>query len=98
MSKEFDNYGYYLLLSNREVTKQEGTLMVNTPPEIMTISETAEYLRISLSSLYKLAQDGRIPCQKVGRHWRFRKASIDRWLEQNLQSRKSEKLSEEPTA
>jgi len=72
--------------------------MVNTPPEIMTISETAEYLRISLSSLYKLAQDGRIPCQKVGRHWRFRKASIDRWLEQNLQSHKSEKLSEEPTA
>lgn len=50
-------------------------------PEIMTIGETAEYLRISLSSLYKLAQDGRIPCQKVGRHWRFRRESIDRWLE-----------------
>lgn len=51
-------------------------------PEIMTIGETAEYLRISLSSLYKIAQDGRIPCQKVGRHWRFRKQTIDHWLDE----------------
>jgi excisionase family DNA binding protein len=50
-------------------------------PEIMTIGETALYLRISSSSLYKLAQDGRIPCQKVGRHWRFRKQALDNWLE-----------------
>jgi len=56
--------------------------MIANYPEIMTIGETAEYLRISLSSLYKLAQEGRVPCQKVGRHWRFRRESIDRWLEQ----------------
>jgi len=56
--------------------------MTNNPPEIMTIRETADYLRVSLSSLYKLAQEGRVPCQKVGRHWRFRRESIDRWLEQ----------------
>jgi excisionase family DNA binding protein len=47
----------------------------------MTIEETCSYLRIPKSSLYKLAQEGKIPCQKVGRHWRFRKASIDIWLD-----------------
>jgi len=57
-------------------------IMLDNPPEIMTIAETAQYLRISLSSLYKLAQGGRVPCQKVGRHWRFRREAIDRWLEQ----------------
>jgi len=57
--------------------------MVDSPPEIMTIGEAAAYLRISISSLYKLAQGGRIPCQKVGRHWRFRREAIDRWLEQS---------------
>lgn len=57
--------------------------MIKRPPEIMTISEAAQYLRISLSSLYKLSQEGRIPCQKVGRHWRFRKEAIDHWLEEN---------------
>jgi excisionase family DNA binding protein len=56
--------------------------MVANFPEIMTIGETAQYLRVSLSSLYKLAQAGRVPCQKVGRHWRFRREAIDRWLEQ----------------
>ena len=50
-------------------------------PEIMTITETCKYLRIPRSSLYKLAQGGKIPCQKVGRHWRFRKEAIDHWLE-----------------
>lgn len=51
-------------------------------PEVMTITETCKYLRIPRSSLYKLAQEGKIPCQKVGRHWRFRREAIDRWLEQ----------------
>jgi len=35
---------------------------------------------LSKSSLYKLAQEGKVPGQKVGRHWRFQKAAIDRWL------------------
>jgi excisionase family DNA binding protein len=56
--------------------------MAETLPAIMTISETSEYLRIPLSSLYKLAQERRIPCQKVGRHWRFRREALDRWLDQ----------------
>jgi excisionase family DNA binding protein len=50
-------------------------------PQVMTIEEMCSYLRIPKSSLYKLAQEGKIPCQKVGRHWRFRKASIDIWLD-----------------
>ena len=49
---------------------------------ILTIDELSDYLRISRSTLYKLAQEGRVPCQKVGRHWRFRKETIDRWLDQ----------------
>jgi excisionase family DNA binding protein len=51
--------------------------------EIMTIEETCLYLRIPRSSLYKLAQAGKIPCQKVGRHWRFHKAALERWIEGN---------------
>ena len=58
-----------------------GDAMSTDLPEIMTIGEAAQYLRISSSSLYKLAQTRRVPCQKVGRHWRFRKEALDRWLE-----------------
>jgi excisionase family DNA binding protein len=56
--------------------------MVDTHPEVMTIHEVSEYLRIPISSLYRLAQSGKIPCQKVGRHWRFRREAIERWLEE----------------
>ena len=56
---------------------------MNNTKEIMTIHEMAEYLRTPLSSLYKFAQDGKIPCQKVGRNWRFRREAVDRWLEKN---------------
>ena len=49
--------------------------------EVLTIDEVAVYLKIPKSTVYKLAQEGRIPGQKVGRHWRFRKQAINRWME-----------------
>ena len=51
---------------------------------VLTIHEAAEYLRIPKSSLYKLAQEGKIPCQKVGKHWRFHRKGIDEWLSQGI--------------
>jgi excisionase family DNA binding protein len=54
--------------------------------QVMTVEEVSEYLRIPRSSLYKLAQEGRIPCQKVGRHWRFHRGAINSWLQANQKS------------
>jgi excisionase family DNA binding protein len=65
--------------------------MIDNPPPVMTIEEASKYLQIPLSSLYKLAQDGKIPCQKVGRHWRFRKETIDQWLDNTNLETKPEK-------
>lgn len=48
--------------------------------EILTLDELHTYLKIPKPTLYVLAQDGRMPAAKVGRHWRFRKADIDEWL------------------
>ena len=53
-------------------------------PDVMTVEDVAAYLRIPKSSVYKLAQLAKIPSQKVGRHWRFRREALDRWLEANL--------------
>ena len=54
--------------------------MADKAAEIMTIGELAEYLKISKSTLYKLAQQGGLPGQKVGKRWRFHKDAIDYWL------------------
>jgi excisionase family DNA binding protein len=48
---------------------------------VFTIEELAQYLKISKSTLYKLAQDS-LPGQKVGKHWRFHKDAVDHWLRQ----------------
>ena len=49
--------------------------------QVFTVDELAVYLKVSKSTLHKLLSEGKVPGQKVGRHWRFRKAAIDRWLE-----------------
>ena len=51
--------------------------------DVLTIEELATYLKIPKSTLYKLVREGKIPSQKIGRHWRFRKVAIDRWLEES---------------
>lgn len=64
--------------------------MTEQPADVLTIDDLAVYLKIAKSTLYKLAQEGRLPGQKVGKHWRFRKASIDRWLEENDRLKRGE--------
>lgn len=55
-------------------------MIKRTHGTIMTIDDLAAYLKLSKSTLYKLCADGKIPGQKVGRHWRFHKAVIEKWL------------------
>lgn len=51
-----------------------------TADEVMTIIDLAVYLKLSKSTLYKLCQEGKVPGQKIGKHWRFHREVIDRWL------------------
>ena len=54
--------------------------MSNKPDNVLTIEELARYLKVSKSTLYKLCQEGQVPGRKVGRHWRFSKVVIDKWI------------------
>ena len=49
--------------------------------DILTIKDVAEYLKVTERTLYRLAQEGRIPAFKVGASWRFKRADIDTWIE-----------------
>lgn len=55
--------------------------MEETQNSILTIEDLSGYLKIPKSTLYKLAQEGKLPGQKVGKHWRFRRETIDQWLD-----------------
>ena len=45
---------------------------------LLTVKETAEYLRIPLSTVYYLVQRGQIPAIQIGGRWRIKKSSLDR--------------------
>jgi excisionase family DNA binding protein len=52
----------------------------------MTAGEIAEYLRLPRSTVYKLAQEGRLPGFKVGRLWRFRREAVMQWVREQEQA------------
>ena len=48
------------------------------PPELMTVKETAEYLRIPLPTVYYLVQRGQLPAIQIGGRWRIKRSLLDR--------------------
>jgi excisionase family DNA binding protein len=46
----------------------------------MTLKEVAQYLRLSIQTLYKMVEQGRIPALKAGAQWRFRRGEVDEWM------------------
>jgi excisionase family DNA binding protein len=47
---------------------------------VITPKEVASYLRLPLSTVYKLTREGTLPGVKFGKHWRYVKAEIDSYL------------------
>ncbi|MBN2613115.1 MAG: helix-turn-helix domain-containing protein [Bacteroidales bacterium] len=52
--------------------------------EIMTLEEVAAYLRVKPQTIYKWAQENRIPAAKLGKEWRFKKSMVDKWFIENM--------------
>lgn len=61
--------------------------MIETGLDILTLTEVAAYLRVTKRTLYRLAQEGRLPAFKLGGTWRFRREELDRWITENIGKR-----------
>ncbi len=48
---------------------------------VFTVQELANYLRMKPLTIYKHASKGKLPGFKVGSHWRFKRATIDQWIQ-----------------
>jgi len=52
-------------------------------PELLTVEEAANYLRIAPGTLYNWRHAGRGPkATNVGRSLRYRRSDLEKWLEQ----------------
>jgi excisionase family DNA binding protein len=50
-------------------------------PEVLTINEVAERLRIHPRTAYRLVNDGSIPGVRVGRQYRISAKALDAYIE-----------------
>src|SRR5262245_41591927 len=58
--------------------------MSTVEDRLLTIKQLASYLNVNERTVLKLVQDGALPGVKVGNQWRFRKAMIDTWLDDQM--------------
>ncbi len=52
--------------------------------QVMTSVEAAEYLKMHVKTVCRLAKEGKIPAKKVGSEWRFLRSVLDNWLAESL--------------
>jgi excisionase family DNA binding protein len=52
----------------------------------LTTSDVQRLIRVDRSTIYRMAEAGRIPAVKVGRQWRFQEQRLREWLEGGLPS------------
>jgi len=48
--------------------------------EVLNLGEAARFIRVSQKTLREMARKKRVPCQKVGREWRFLRRHLEEWL------------------
>lgn len=59
---------------------QSGSRTPSRPSEVLTLTDTAAYLRVTEPEVLRLVQDQGLPGRRVGEDWRFLKVAIERWL------------------
>src|SRR5208337_5429370 len=51
---------------------------------LMTVRQLAAYLNLNERTVLKLVSEGELPGVKIGNQWRFRKAMLDTWLDDQM--------------
>jgi excisionase family DNA binding protein len=52
------------------------------PPPAMTVRDVAGFLSVDEKTIYRLAQQGKLPGFKVAGTWRFQLQDIQGWIDQ----------------
>lgn len=54
------------------------------PPRLLTPKDVQGLIRVDRSTIYRMAESGRLPAMKVGRQWRFPEDRLQEWLRSGL--------------
>jgi excisionase family DNA binding protein len=58
----------------------------------LSVEDVSIYLGVNRETVYKWVSNKGLPAHKIGRLWKFRKADVEKWVEQfsNIKSKPSE--------
>jgi excisionase family DNA binding protein len=56
------------------MSKEDSELLLQN--EVLTVTEVANYLRVSRVTVWRWCQQGLIPASQVGRNWRIRRGDV----------------------
>ena len=54
-----------------------------TGEALMSAREVAKYFGVKATTVYRWCKEGRIPCLKIGKHWRVRHEELAAFLEES---------------
>ena len=57
-----------------------GALTPAGAAEVLTLAETAAYLRVSEPEVLQMVRTQGLPCRQIGDGWRFLKTAVQSWL------------------
>jgi len=60
--------------------------MADPDGAMLTLEEVAAYLKAGKQTVYRLAQEGKIPGSKLGGSWRLRRAELDQWIAASIEN------------
>src|SRR5688500_20246634 len=55
--------------------------------ELLGATEVAELVGVKETTVYKWCKEGKLPCLKVGKHWRIRREALEDLLRQSERPR-----------
>jgi len=66
--------------------------MAEQPPPAMTVRDVAGFLAVDEKTIYRLAQQGKLPGFKVAGTWRFQLQDIQGWIDRQKMAVKAKKM------
>ena len=58
--------------------------MLDQYPDVLTVDDLAEILRINKATAYRLLKEKSIPCRRIGTAYRISKAAVLAFINQNV--------------
>jgi excisionase family DNA binding protein len=63
-----------------------GTVARSTEKELFSAEDVAGLIGVKETTVWRWCREGRLPCLKVGKHWRVRRQALENFLEESERS------------